>query len=59
VQRLSAELVRIVRTPEAKAKLIELGADPVGSTPEEFAKVMRSEREKWSRVIQEANVKPQ
>jgi tripartite-type tricarboxylate transporter receptor subunit TctC len=59
VARLSAELVKIVRAPEVKAKLIELGADPVGSTPQEFAAIRRSEQQKWAKVIQEAGVKPQ
>ena len=59
VTRLNAELAKIVRTPDVKAKLLELGSDPVGSTPQEFARVIRAEREKWAKVIQEANVKPQ
>ena len=59
VSRLSAELVKIVRAPDVKAKLLELGSDPVGSTPEQFAAVIRSERVKWAKVIQEAGVKPQ
>jgi len=59
VSRLNAELVKIVRAPDVKAKLLELGSDPVGSTPEEFARVIRAEREKWTKVIREADVKPQ
>jgi tripartite-type tricarboxylate transporter receptor subunit TctC len=59
VQRLNGELVKIVNTPQVKARLIELGADPVGSTPEALAEVRRSEQAKWAKVIQEAGVKPQ
>jgi tripartite-type tricarboxylate transporter receptor subunit TctC len=59
VQRLNGELVKIVNTPQVKARLIELGADPVGSTPEALAEVRRSEQVKWAKVIQEAGVKPQ
>jgi tripartite-type tricarboxylate transporter receptor subunit TctC len=59
VSRLNAELARIVRAPDVKARLLELGSDPVGSTPQEFARVIRAEREKWAKVIQEAGVKPQ
>jgi tripartite-type tricarboxylate transporter receptor subunit TctC len=58
-QRLSAELMKIVRAPDVKAKLLELGSDPVGSTPEALAQVRRAEYAKWSKVIQEAGVKPQ
>ena len=59
VQRLSGELMKIVRAPDVKAKLIELGSDPVGSTPEALAEVRRTEQAKWAKVIQEAGVKPQ
>jgi tripartite-type tricarboxylate transporter receptor subunit TctC len=57
VKRLNADLVKIVHAPQVKAKLLELGADPVGSTPEALAATVRAERAKWARVIKEANVK--
>lgn len=59
VARLNAELVKIVRQPEVKARLLELGSDPVGSTPQELAAAVRAERVKWAKVIREAGVKPQ
>src|SRR5262245_10669951 len=59
VARLNAELVKIVHQPEVKAKLIELGADPVGSTPEQLAQAVRADYAKWSKVIKEADIKPQ
>jgi len=59
VARLNAELVKIVRQPDVKAKLIELGADPVGSTPERLAQAVRADHAKWAKVIQEAGIKPQ
>ena len=59
VARLNAELVKIVHQPDVKAKLIELGADPVGSTPEVLAQAVRADHAKWAKVIQEANIKPQ
>lgn len=57
VDRLNGELVRILRQPEMKERLLGLGADPVGSTPQEFAAFIRSEHEKWSRVIRDANIR--
>jgi tripartite-type tricarboxylate transporter receptor subunit TctC len=59
IARLNAELVKIVHQPDVKAKLIELGSDPVGSTPQELAAAARADYVKWSKVIQEAGVKPQ
>jgi|SRR5881394_1299931 len=57
VKRLNADLVKIVHAPQVKARLLELGADPVGSTPEALAATVRAERAKWAGVIKEANVK--
>jgi tripartite-type tricarboxylate transporter receptor subunit TctC len=43
--------------PDVKARLVALGFDPVGSTPEEFAKQIEIELEKWAKVIRAANIK--
>ena len=40
-----------------RSQLAAAGAEPVASTPEEFAKFMRAESQKWARVIKTANVK--
>ena len=56
VARLNAELVRIVRSPDIKAKFLELGADPVGSTPEALAAAVKADAEKWSKVIRDAGI---
>ena len=37
-------------------RLTALGAEPVGSTPEEFTAFIKSEADKWSRVIREAGI---
>jgi tripartite-type tricarboxylate transporter receptor subunit TctC len=42
--------------PSVRARLIELGAEPVISTPEELAKFMRAETEKWHDIIVKAGV---
>ena len=53
IARLHAELARIVRDPEMKAKLWDRQwIDPVGSTPGEAARVVREETAKWSRIGQ-------
>jgi tripartite-type tricarboxylate transporter receptor subunit TctC len=59
VSRLNGEIDRIVKTPDIKAKLLDLGAEPVGGPPENLAKAQRDDFAKWSRVIKEAGVKPQ
>ncbi|MBL0142016.1 MAG: tripartite tricarboxylate transporter substrate binding protein [Betaproteobacteria bacterium] len=51
VKRLHAELARIIRMPELKARLWDKQwIDPVGSTPEEAARVVRAETRKWARI---------
>ncbi len=57
VDRLSAELARIMRDPAIKAKFADLGADTIGSTPAELAAFMEAEREKWAEVVKAANIK--
>jgi tripartite-type tricarboxylate transporter receptor subunit TctC len=56
-EKLSAEIARVVRIPEIRQKLVEQGADPVGSTPREFGDYMKSETEKWAKVVKAAGTK--
>src|SRR5258706_12304126 len=57
VARLNAELVKIVRAPDTRARFLDLGAEAVGSTPEALAATLRADTDKWARVIREAGVK--
>ncbi|MBY0270178.1 MAG: tripartite tricarboxylate transporter substrate binding protein [Burkholderiales bacterium] len=57
IDRLNAEILRILKLPDIRDKLSGLGADIVGSTPEEFAKYLRDEISKWRRVAKQANVR--
>jgi len=54
VERLNAELVRIVRSPEIRARLTEAGTEASTMTPAETTQFIRRERERWARVIKEA-----
>jgi tripartite-type tricarboxylate transporter receptor subunit TctC len=57
VVRLQAEVVRALKVPEIRKNLIQQGADPVGSTPEEFAAYIRSETAKWEKVVRASGAK--
>ncbi|MBI4192584.1 MAG: hypothetical protein HY525_18860 [Betaproteobacteria bacterium] len=59
VEKLNKEIVRIVHSPDMKARLVAEGAEPVGSTPADFVKHMKSETAKWAKVIKAADIKSQ
>ncbi len=57
IDRLHGEIVRALNSPDLRGKLIEAGADPVGSTPEEYTAFIKSEIAKWAKVINAAGIK--
>jgi len=57
VDRLNAELNRIVRLPEVAHKFAEQGVTPTGSTPEAFAQLIATELRQWSETARAANIK--
>lgn len=57
VQRMNAELAKIMHSPELREKLAGSGTEPRTSTPEEFAAYIKSEIAKWGEVIGKAGVK--
>ena len=58
VTRLNAEIVKIVRSPDMRERLLADGAEAIGSTAEEFTAVMRTDIAKWAKVIKASGAKP-
>ena len=58
VRRLSSEVAIALKQPDVAQRLIDLGAVPVGSSPQELAAFQNAEQDKWAKVIQRANIKP-
>jgi tripartite-type tricarboxylate transporter receptor subunit TctC len=56
IDRLSAEIHKIVQMPDVRARIEGTGAQEVGSTPDEFAQKIRGDVEKWKRVAEAADV---
>jgi tripartite-type tricarboxylate transporter receptor subunit TctC len=56
VDVLYREIVKIVNSPGMKDRFIELGFSPVVNTPDEFAKLIRTEVERWTKVIRDAKI---
>jgi len=57
VARLNTEVVRILRLPEVVERLAGQGAEPAGGSPEAFAAFIRSEIDKWAKLVKVANMK--
>jgi tripartite-type tricarboxylate transporter receptor subunit TctC len=57
IDKLRNEVATIINLPEVRKNLELEGAQPIGNTPEEFGAFVRAEREKWSKVVTEANIK--
>src|ERR1700704_6029498 len=57
LQRLHDEVAKIMRMEDIKAKFADLGADAIGSTPQELASFLRAEMAKWAEVVKAANIK--
>jgi tripartite-type tricarboxylate transporter receptor subunit TctC len=56
VDKINGELVRMVNAPDVRARMSLEGADPVGSTSDQFAARVQSEIAKWSKVIRAAGI---
>ena len=59
ILRLNTELLKILQRPDIKARFAAEGAEGLGSTPEEFGTYIKSEIDRWGRVIKAAGVRPE
>jgi tripartite-type tricarboxylate transporter receptor subunit TctC len=59
VQRLNAELAKILEMPDVRKALADQGADVSSGSAEDFAAFMRNESERWSAVVKQAGIKPE
>jgi tripartite-type tricarboxylate transporter receptor subunit TctC len=57
VDKLNAEIARILRHTDNQERLAAMGLEVIASTPEEFRKAIASEIKRWAKVVQEANIK--
>lgn len=57
IARLNEAVVKVVHTPEIQAQFLTLGADPVGSSAEEFAAFVRRDMEKYAKIVKIAGAK--
>ena len=57
VERIAAETVKSVKSPEMTKRLIAEGSEGVGTAPAEFAAHIRAERDMWARVIKQGGIR--
>jgi len=57
IERLNAEMIAALAVPEIRERVLQAGAEPFTSTPQDFAAMIRDETRKWAQVIKAANVK--
>ena len=58
IDMVHAAIVDALRSPQIKTLLTRLGGQPIGSTPDQFAKTLRAEIAKWREVAKRAGIKP-
>jgi tripartite-type tricarboxylate transporter receptor subunit TctC len=59
ISKLNGEIQRILALPDVKERLLALGTEPIGGTPEQMAAFLRSETDKLGKALQAAGVKPE
>lgn len=57
IARLNTEINAILATPEVKERIVALGAEPTGGTPEQFGQQLRSEMAGWAKVFAKTKAK--
>jgi len=56
VKRMNEDMNRVMAMPDVIEKFEQYGAEDGGGTPEKFAEFIRSEQQKWARVVKDAKV---
>ena len=56
VTRLNAEMIRIIHSPEFRKRMEEIGAEPIGNTPDQMARQIKDETDKFATLVKDAKV---
>ena len=57
INRLNQETVRVLQLPDIKEKLLSRVVEPVGSTPEEFGALVKTDMERIRKLVKDANIR--
>ena len=56
VAKLNAEVNRVLALPDTKDRFQKAGVEPTGGSPEDFARFIRGEVDKWGKVVRDASI---
>jgi len=56
VTKLNIEIVRIIQSADFRKKMEEIGAEPIGNTPEQMAKQIKDDTDKYGKLVKDAKV---
>lgn len=59
VERMSAEINKAIQSPDGRERMLQMGLLATGTTPDEFAEVIRRDTPRWGDVIRKAGIKPE
>jgi tripartite-type tricarboxylate transporter receptor subunit TctC len=59
VAKISADANKVLAEPDVKQKMLSMGAEPAGDTPEQFAAFVRAEMTKWTKLMKERGITPE
>lgn len=57
IARLYGDVSRVLKQPDVRDRIQSMGADVIGSTPEQFADFMKAETAKWAKVVKQADIR--
>jgi len=57
IEKVQRDSAKIIRSEEFRARLAQLGMEPVGNTPAEFASAIKMQSARWAVIIRERNIK--
>ena len=57
ISTLAGAIRKAAQAPDTRQRLLDQGAEPVGNSPEEFAKLLREEVTKWAEVVKVSGAK--
>jgi tripartite-type tricarboxylate transporter receptor subunit TctC len=57
IQRMNAAINQVLKLPQVRARMTEVGYTVTGGTPEDFGRIIKSEMSKWGKILRDANIR--